>query len=157
MKTTHRNAAHAKRKWQADPSSIYRLMNKIQPFTTDELLRLNMPVRVSFESLRTGKGVDEDFHTLAAAINTALVRSESIDDLCVQTCQLAQDALMRCIERHHRLGVWGFDAQALQAIPDAIDLHEQILQLSTPLQMQDAMRRVMERQRQGNIYEAVTA
>ena len=86
--------------------------------------------------------------------NTALVRSESIDDLCVHTCQLAQAALMRCIERHHRLGVWGFDALALQTIPAAIDLHESILELSRPTQMQDAMRETLLRMRRGDIYDA---
>jgi len=157
MKSSHRTASRAKRspgRYQADPASIYRLMNKIQPFSTGELLRLNMPVRMSYESLRCGRGVDDDFHTLAAAINTALVRSESIDDLCVHTCQLAQAALMRCIERHHRLGVWGFDALALQTIPAAIDLHESILELSRPTQMQDAMRETLLRMRRGDIYDA---
>ena len=157
MKTIHRNASRAKRspgRYQTDPSSLYRLMNKIQPFTTDELLRLNMPVRMAYECIRSGTGADDDFHTLAAAINTALVRSETIDEFCVQTCQLAQDALMRCIERHHRLGVWGFDALALQHIPAAIELHESILELSTPVQMQDAMHEVMKRYRAGNVYAA---
>ena len=159
MKTKHRIASRAKRspgRYQADPSSIYRLMNKLQSLTEGELLRLNVPVRMAFESIRTGRGVDEDFHTLAAALNTALVRSETIDDLCVHTCQLAQAALMRCIERHHRLGVWGFDALALQEIPAAIELHESILELSTQGQMQEAMQVVLTRQRAGNIYEAVT-
>jgi hypothetical protein len=158
MKTKHRIASRAKRspgRYQADPSSIYRLMNKLQPFTDGELLRLNMPVRMSYESIRSGQGVDDDFHTLAAAINTAMVRSETIDDLCVKTCQIAQAALFRCIERHHRLGAWGFDALALQEIPAAIELHESILELSTPVQMQDAMREVLVRQRQGNVYEMV--
>lgn len=64
MKSSHRTASRAKRspgRYQADPASIYRLMNKIQPFSTGELLRLNMPVRMSYESLRCGRGVDDDF------------------------------------------------------------------------------------------------
>ncbi len=107
MKTKHRNASHAKRRYQADPSAIYRVFNKVQMFTRDELLRLNMPVRIAFESLRTGHGEDGDFHTLAAAINCALIRSEEIDPLCVETCKLAQDGLFRAIMRHNNTGRWG--------------------------------------------------
>jgi hypothetical protein len=156
MKSAHRSASRAKRsstgRWQADPSAFYRLMNKLQPFKADELAMLNVHVRLAFERIRIGNGQDEHFHTLATAINVAMIRSETIDPLCLQTCQLAQASLMRCIDRHYRLGVWGFDGLALQDIPPAIDLHEQILALSTPLQMQDAMAETLVRMQRGDIY-----
>lgn len=149
MKTAHRQASRAKRR-PADPSSIYRLMNKIQLFTPAELRTLKLPVRLAFESLRTGAGGEGDFHTLAAAVNTAMVRSESIDQLCVETCQRAQGALMLVKSRFDRLGKWGLDATSLQDIPPAIDLHEQLLDMSTPLQMQNAMAETIRRMNAGH-------
>lgn len=153
MNTAHRNASRNKRRWAADPSAIYRLMNKLQPFTPAELVKLQTPVRVAFEALRTGRGEEGDFHTLAAAVNTALICSEAIDPLCVETCKRAQAALMGILGRHERLGKWGLDSAALQDIPPAIDLHEQLLQLCTPQQLQNAMTETLRRIQAGETLE----
>jgi hypothetical protein len=145
-----------KRKYQADPMSMFKTMNKVEPFSAKELTQLNMPVRMAFDCLRTGEGKEMHFHTLAAAVNVALVRSESIDPLCVETCQRAQDALMSVLARSKRLGKWGLDAAGLQDIPPAIELHEQLLQLSTPLQMQKAMNETIQRMNAGHGLEIPT-
>lgn len=150
MKTAHRQASHAKRRWQADPAALYRLMNRLQPFTPTEQLRLNLPPRVAYESLRTGRGEEADFHTLAGAVNVAMVRAETINPLAEQTAITARDALMRCWQRHQASGRWGFDGPALQDLPPALDLYEQLLALSTPQQMQDAMAETIRRMESGN-------
>ena len=149
MKSTHRKASTAKRKWQADPSSIYRTFAKVQAFTGDELATLQTPVRIAFERMRTGCAQDGDFDTLAASINIALVRGEAIDPLCVETAYKAQEGLMRCLARFETTGRWGFDGPALQDIPMAIDLYEQMLTLSTPLQMHSAMQETVTRMNKG--------
>jgi hypothetical protein len=150
MNTAQRKQSRVKRSYTSDPSAIYRLMNRFQAFTPVELVTLQTPVRVAFESLRTGRGEEADFHTLAAVVNVALIRSESIDQLCVETCQRAQDALMAVLSRSKRLGKWGLDAAGLQDIPPAMDLHEQLLELSTPHQMQQAMQETLRRMRTGH-------
>ena len=156
MKTAHRMQSRAKRTYTADPSAIYRLMNRLQLFTPVELVKLQTPVRIAFESLRSGKGEETDFHTLAAAVNVSLIRSESIDQLCVETCQRAQDALMSVLARSKRINKWGLDAAGLQDIPPAMDLHEQLLELSTPHQMQQAMRETLRRMEAGHGIEVPT-
>ena len=150
MKTAHRLQSRAKRTYTADPGAIYRLMNRLQLFTPGELVKLQTPVRLAYECLRTGQGQQDDFDTLAGAVNVALVRSESIDQLCVETCQRAQDALMSVLARSKRINKWGLDAAGLQDIPPAMDLHEQLLALSTPLQMQQAMRETLRRMEAGH-------
>ena len=133
----------------ADPMAIYRTMGKIQPFTADELTALKSPPRVAFESLRRGQGIEGDFHTLAAVANNTLVCAESIPPDCVEVAKLAQDALMRILDRQIRLGKWGLDSQALQDLPPVLDLHEQLLELYTPLQMQQAMAETIRRMKAG--------
>jgi hypothetical protein len=135
-----------------DARSLPRLIARLEPFTSAELLALQTPVRVAFESLRTGSGTEPDFHTLAAAVNTSLIRSEAIDPLCVETCQRAQAALLGMLGRFKRLGAWGVDHHALQDIPPALDLHEQLLELSTPLQMANAMQETLQRMNDGHVY-----
>lgn len=72
-----------------------------------------------------------------------------IDPLCVETAKRAQAGLMRAYDRHTTTGRWGFDGPALQDMPDAIDLYEQMLELSTPMQMQAAMRETINRMNGG--------
>lgn len=145
MNTTHRSASHGKQRWQKDYSAFGRVMNRLEPFNASELLRLELPIRISFEALKTGAGTEQDFHDLAAAINTTMVRSEAVDPLCEQTAIAARDALMRTWGRFEKTARWGFDGPALLEIADAIDLHEQLIRNSTPLQMIDALREVIRR------------
>ena len=145
MRTAHRTASQHKRRWQADPLAMFKCMSRIEPFNADELMRLELPIRMSFESLKNGTGVEGDFHDLAAAINTTMVRSEQVDPLCEQTAIAARDALMRCWHRFERTGRFGFDGPALLEIEAGIDLHEQLVENSTPLQMINALREVIRR------------
>ena len=135
MRTKHRAAAKQKRKWAADPMAMFNVIRKIEPFTEEEVTRLALPVRFAYESIRSGTGSEADFDSLAIAINDAVIRSESIDALCVETCKLAQEALLQAKERYLRTGRWGFDWQGLQNIPPALDLYEAIIANSNPAQM----------------------
>ena len=145
MNTTHRAANHGKPRYQADPMAIFKVMNKLTPFNDIELLRLELPIRMAFEALRTGQGTESDFHDLCAAINTTMVRSEAVDPLCEQTAIAARDALMRCWHRHQKTQRWGFDGPALYEIEAGISLHEELIRNSTPLEMIEALREVQRR------------
>jgi hypothetical protein len=149
MKTAHRTQAKTKRRWQADPMAALKLINKIEPFTTDEMAQVAMPARLAFEQIKSGIGSEAAFDELAFACNTATVRSESIDALCVETCLIAQRALLRCKDRYVRTGRWGFDGLALQEIPPMLDLHDDLILNSSPLQMNAAFMEQADRARRG--------
>ena len=152
MNTAHRSASHGKPRWQKDYGALGRVLNRLEPFNADELMRLELPIRISFEAIKTGAGSEQDFHDLAAAVNVTIVRSETVDPLCEQTAIAARDALLRTHDRFQKSGRWGFDGPALGEIADGIDLHEQLIRNSTPLQMIDALREVI---RRGERQEAV--
>lgn len=133
----------------ADPHALYRLIGNVMPFTPQELATLKTPPRVAFESLRMGHGDEHDFHTLAAVTNNTLVCAESIHPDCIEVAKRGQDALMGMLDRMNRLGKWGLDSQALQDLPPVLDLHEQLLDLYTPLQMRNAMKETMRRMKAG--------
>lgn len=145
MKNAHRTASHSKRRWQKDYGAFSRVINRLEPFNADELMRLELPIRISFEAIKTGAGTEHDFHDLAAAVNVTIVRSEAVDPLCEQTAIAGRDALMRTWHRYQKTGKLGFDGPALHEIDHAIDLHEQLIRNSTPLQMIEAMREVISR------------
>ena len=145
MNTAHRTASHGKHRYHADPMTMFKTINKIEPFTAAELLRLELPVRLSFEALRTGQGTESDFHDLCAIINTAMVRSEAVSPLCEMTAIAARDALIRSWHRFNRTGRLGFDGPALLEVDAGISLYEQLVRNSTPVQMIEALREVMAR------------
>lgn len=145
MKTKHRNAAKAKRKWQADPSTIYRVMGAHQSFTPEERVAMVLPGRLSFEHIKLGTGKDDDFHCLAAACNVSLVSAEKISPLVESVCLVARDALLRCKDRHAKTNRWGFDGPALSAITDMLDVYEQLVELLKPHQLQSAMTEALRR------------
>lgn len=138
-----RKHAHRKRR-PVDPMAAFKLINKITPFTPAELLQLELPIRISFEALKTGRGTESDWSDIAAAINVVIIRSHDVDPMCVQAAESASDALMRAWHRHQAHGTWGLDGPAIAEIEVGITLHEQFCRLSTPLEMMQAMRRVLD-------------
>ena len=149
----HRQASRAKRRYTADPSSFLRVLARVQPFTDAEQAQLNLPVRIAFDSLRRGQGEESDFHTMAAAVNLAMVCAEKIDPLVEQTCITARDALTRMYERHTRLGRWGLDGAALQELQEAIEVYEQLNSLLSAGQVQEALAECYQRMRNGDVVE----
>jgi hypothetical protein len=139
MKTAHRTAARAKRHNQRDSmASIHVLAaNSEQPEANAN--RIMLTLRVAFEKLKSGTEDHDQFDRLAAAINVGLIRAEPIDPLAEKTMAAGVQAMMACgciFERHGRYGFTGPD---LLAMNDALDLYENILRLSTPKQMLDAL------------------
>lgn len=153
MKTKHRQAAKAKRRWQADPTSLARFMTRFQPFTQAEVNNIALPPRMAFESMRNGQGTVQDFGTLADAINVTLAHSRTINPRCIETCNLAINAMRRTHERYLRIKRYGFDGLALQDIALALDLFDQIVKLGTPQQLFDAITAVKTSIRLGNFYD----
>lgn len=154
MNRAQRRASRHKHKqrWDAhagDPQAIYKLMAKVQPFTAAEQTTLTLPVRLSWQALCDGHASDEDFHNLACCANVSLLRSEQIDAIAVDLCQRAQDALMAMLARHQRTGRWGVDYLAREHIPPLLDLYDQLIEKSTPLQMHQAMQATVARMQQG--------
>jgi hypothetical protein len=150
MKTKHRTAAKARRKWQADPSVIYRVMGKHQDFTTQEKGQIVDPCRKAFDRIRSGDGKANDFIILSDASNVSLVRAEKINPLVESVCLVARDALLRCKSRFYKTGRWGFDGPAISAITDMLDVYEQMVDLLKPHQIQDDLAEAMRRERDGD-------
>jgi hypothetical protein len=154
---TRKTTAYARKRRQAgrswgDPQAGLRLLKAACAFSQPEIVSVQTSVRMALQSLRDGSGCEEDFHTIAAAVNIALVRSEGLDAECLARCQTAQAALMRVLDRKAKTGRWGLDGPARDEIHAALDLYEQILELSTPLQMDKTMQAVVQRMKDGHVF-----
>ncbi len=74
-----------------------------------------------------------------------LLLMESPIRMSFEAILTGRGTLLRTLHRYHATGRVGFDGPAIADVELGIDLHEQILRLSTPLQMADALREVMRR------------
>lgn len=115
-------------------------------WTDAELLNMRLTMHSSFDNLVKGQGTMNDFDGLGMAINVAAVRADDIDPSGLLSSKFtpAIDGFTRMQERHGRTGTLAFDGLGLQAAREAIDLYDQILELSTPRQMLDALHTAMQ-------------
>lgn len=120
-------------------------MGMQQSFTPAEQTQLNLPVRESLQSFRDGTATDVHWHTLAAITNVCFVRGESIAPEVVEVAKEGQEAILSVLDRFRRTGKWGLSHDDLTRLEVCIDLHEQMVELSTPAQMLKAFRDVIYR------------
>lgn len=145
--------ARGKRRYVADPAAMWRVLGKVQPFTEAEQATLNLPVRLAFEALRTRTAVEGDFHTLAAAVNIAMVCAEKIDQVVERSCIAARDAMQRIWERHAATGHWGLDGPAFAEIEQAVEIYEQLNALLPAGQVKDALEECYRRIASGDVIQ----
>ena len=89
-----KRGATFKRKYQRDPGAWAHAIGMQQQLTDDQLIDLGMAVHVCIERLRTGHGIELDWHTLAAAANVSLVLCErGIGGEYLDDIKRAQDSL----------------------------------------------------------------
>ena len=151
MKTVHRKASHAKRRYTADPTAIYRVIGRVEPFTVAEQAALNLPVRLAFDAFIKRTAVEDDFDTLVGAINISMICAEKIDPLVEQSCIAGRDAVARVHERFLRTGQWGLDGPALTEIEQTVDIYEQLTSLLTGGQLKAAMTECTDRMAKGQV------
>lgn len=151
MKTKHRKASEHKRRYTADPMAMYWVMGRNELFTVAEQANLNLPVRLAYDAMINGQATEPDFHTLAAAVNVAIVCAESIDSLVEQTCIAGRDAMMRVHDRQIKLGRWGFDGPGRLEVESCVDVYEQLTSLLTGGQLKQAMSECIRRMQAGKV------
>jgi hypothetical protein len=138
MNTAHRMRSHAKHQSRHALAAVNTLAaNSEQP--TENADRIMVALRMAFEKLKSGTKDHTQFDRLAAAINVGLIRAEQIDPLAAETMVRGVSAMCSCDGIAKRHGRYGFTGPDLLDLGEALDLYEQILRLSTPKQMLDAL------------------
>jgi hypothetical protein len=153
MKTAHRKASKAKR-YQASPTSWCDVIVANREQDPENATDIMNKVRAAFEALKSGTTDCALFDRVAAVFNVGIVRAEAIDPLAEQVMVEAILAMRRCDDIYGRHRKYGFTGPDLMAVNDGLDLYEQILRMSTPRMMvealEEAARRMIEQaQREG--------
>lgn len=143
------------RPYRTDHSAWSHAIGMQQQLTDDQLTDLGMAVHTCIERLRTGNGIEIDWHTLAAAVNVSLVLCErGIGAEYIDDVKNAQDALLNILDRQRRTGRWAFDGSAYVALTRAVELHEAQLAAVTRDGARAAMLEVRRRVDRGEVLNA---
>lgn len=140
------------RPYRTDSSAWAHALGMQQQLTDDQLTDLGMAVHTCIERMRTGHGIELDWHTLAAAVNVSLVLcergigAEYLDDI-----KTAQDALIEILERHRKTGRWAFHGSGYVALVRAVQIHEAQLANITRDSARAAMLEVRKRVDRGEV------
>lgn len=138
-------------RWPANPLAHLSLITKLRPFDEEEAAKLSTEGRLAWHHLTHGSGTEAHFDTLAIHLNAALVLSEPVGQDAVDVIAAGQLALVDMQRRYRRQGRFGADANALAEVPPALDLYDQLLSLSNPMQMIKALCESRQRIENGDV------
>lgn len=107
MRTAHRTAAHAKRKYQADPFAMFKVVARTTGFNQAEQTACALPVRIAWGALKGGTANENDIATLTDVIAICTVAGQNMDALVEETCDAARRAMCAVADRFIRCQRWG--------------------------------------------------
>lgn len=150
FKRSNRDRNHVR----SAPTGGLGIIPMAQQYSDDEFRRLSLNARLAWHKLANGMGTQDDFDMLATCLNVAAVMAADIDELALDVLDRGMTAMVAMKERYMRLGRFGADADALQAMPHALNVHDEIIKNSTPLQTVTALRTSMKMVEQGTVIVA---
>lgn len=137
-----------------DPTAGFRAIAMQHGLDQTQQNDLGVALRVSLEALRTGRATEQEFHTVAACVNVALVLCER--DTGAEYMQFVKDAqagLLRLRKRGKETGRWVLDGPAYVSVANCVDLHEAQLATIPRIAAAEAMREVKRRIERGDVFE----
>jgi len=133
--------------------SIHVAAEDHRPLHEDDATDLALAYRLSLETMVKGKSTEEDWSVVVCSLNIGLILCErgigaEYEPLFVR----ALDGAFRSRIRAGRTGTWRFDGDALVAIREAIDVHDEQVKITTKEEIRTALLEVHHRIKAGNVY-----
>lgn len=138
-------------RWPANHLAHESTCHKVRTFSTEEAAELSCEARLAWHHLTHGGGTTDYFDRLANALNAALVLSEPIGQAAVDVVIHAQHAVIEIKQRYSRTGRFGATSSELADVPPALELYDQLLSFSNPLQLVNAAHESFDRIRRGDV------
>lgn len=147
----HKQSMRNPSRWRTDPTAAFGLIAERTPMDGEDAAACSTEVRMAWHHLCTGTATTDHFDAVASAMNVCLVRSESIGPDAVEVAVRAQSAMVAMQQRYLRCARLGPDADALAHVPIALDLYDQLLRMSSPLQLRAALAESLDRIAAGHV------
>lgn len=116
-----------------------RVFMRIEPFTAEEITALELPVTLAFAKLQVGACSEQGFFDLFTALIATAVRARDIHPEVVAAAEEATQYLREAKQRARKHGRYLLTGPAFEPVRIAIDLHNQMIRNSSPLQMKTAL------------------
>lgn len=125
-----------------------------RPMIEDQRISLDIAYRMALTEMLTGAGSMDAWEVCVCSLNIAMVLCEwGYGREYLPDVITALQGAYRAKVRADRTGKWGFDGPAIQAIKNALDIHEAQLLYATKEVTSEAMREVRRRKSEGNSYQ----
>ena len=150
MNTKHRNAAQAKRKWQADPFAWQRAIQMVKPPEVDEQIKAIQLFKPAFDRLCSGRGDATDFNTINSAVQYAIsgcayLPTPEDAQANIRNLEPAVEAMRRMKRRYDEGKSFAFDAIGLRDVQGALDIQYELLERLSKNHLLAAMQDAEER------------
>lgn len=117
-----------------------------------DIVKIKLVTRLALDNTRKGLCTEYDWNALAAVVNTQLLLAESgVGGDAMEEIKGAQAALMAAQHRFEAIGRYGFDGRGLVAVTDALELHDQQIDLCTKGEYSRALQGVYQRMNAGEV------
>lgn len=147
-----KRGAHFNRR--LDPQAGLQAIAMLHGLDPSQQRDLGVQMRFSLEAIRTGRASQEDFYRLAACINTGLILCErGFGVEYLPAFKDAQAALLRLRANGIVRGRWIFDGGDMDRVLQGIQVHESQLTSISRKEADDAMREVMRRVDNGDVFD----
>jgi hypothetical protein len=144
-----------------DPLAYEKALRSVSQITNDQALSLGVAYWSAFRALCDGKGNEDDYHVVVAALNLALMSAEIVLDRAaplarphaqalIEDIQKAQGPVLRLYERGKK-GKWLFDGEGMSIVRDALLIHDDQLKLLTQGEIVSALRALEKRINDGEV------
>lgn len=131
---------------QINPTAIADTFASRLPMAIDKQQDVSLVAHQSLTALTQGQGTEFDAEALAVAMNLSMLLAElDVGKEYLPIAIAGQEAVVRCQARAAKAGKWGLDGPAIAAIEQALELHDQQVEIATQAQMSAAVREMHRR------------
>ena len=131
-------------KKRKDPLAGLRLLAQARPHDSGVLVSQHIKLRNAFERLCSGEADTDDFDNVAMSLNIAKIRSYQIHQDLADLIDAGQVAMGAVKNRYITWRKWQVLDAEKEAIVPAIQAYETIADASSPLQVRNAMKVVLQ-------------
>jgi hypothetical protein len=124
-------------------------------YRPEDLTDLRTAYWVAFANLKQGHPTEEAWGHVCFSLNLALVLCElGFGSEWTDTVVAALDGIFKAKQRGDRTGRYGLDGDAIKAVTDALEVHDQQMEVATRAETAQAYAIVQQRIAAGNVYTA---
>jgi hypothetical protein len=125
------------------------------PIADDDRTDLQLAYWIGFNEMTQGVSSEEHWTMVTVSLNIALVLSEQgVRSQYTPYIVKALEGAFRAHVRAQRTGAWRYDGEAIAAIRDALEVHDEQVPLVSKEQMRAALHEVRRRVDTGNVYQS---